>query len=556
MRLYSACLGRALLALTMVMAGAVAVSRAQNMQEPATAAVPTSVRQADAACSRCHAAIYDTYVKTPKAKASGLATENLVSGSWTQPASGVNYRVEKTGDTAWLRYSDSRDQFLQGEHPLEYFLGSGHLAVTYLYSASGYLLESPVAYYSGVSHYDMKPGLEDLHEAAPAIPMEPSCLRCHMSGVEQADAGSENHYSSLPFLHGGITCESCHGDTAEHVRSGGKVAVLNPAKLTPQRRDSICLSCHLEGDISIEKKGRTLLDFKPGDDIAQYVSFFVYAKADPNARGVSEVEQFATSHCKRASGDAMSCTTCHDPHRTPSATERVSFYRNKCLSCHNTGTFAATHHPENPDCTSCHMPRSTAQNIPHVAWTDHRILARPLAEASTASDFSTLLPVFSPAATPRDHALALYSSVMEGHRQNRDQALEQLTAASASDDSDVQVLSALGALATMDGNMARAASLFHSVLAIEPADRTAAVNLAVIDARSGDLQGARTLLQPVFERNQDSPAIAMNLAAIDCREGDSDAARAVLQTALRFSPGSSDLRMRLQESGSCTAQTR
>ena len=38
----------------------------------------------------------------------------------------------------------------------------------------------------------------------------------------------------------------------------------------------------------------------------------------------------------------MSCTSCHDPHYEPPAEERVSYYREKCLTCHG-AHFAAKH---------------------------------------------------------------------------------------------------------------------------------------------------------------------------------------------------------------------
>ena len=45
--------------------------------------------------------------------------------------------------------------------------------------------------------------------------------------------------------------------------------------------------------------------------------------------GVSQVEALMQSMCKRKSGDAMSCTSCHDPHYEPPAEERVAYYREK-----------------------------------------------------------------------------------------------------------------------------------------------------------------------------------------------------------------------------------
>ena len=536
-----------------------AVIHAQTRQAaaagPALGAIPVS--QADAACALCHQSIVNQYLHTPHAIASGLAMDKLIPGSLSQPASGVTYRVSAQNGQAELTYSDPQNPSLTGSHTLDYYLGSGHLGVTYLYSVSGYLLESPVAYYTKIARYDMKPGLAGVSEGAPAIPLTPECLRCHMSGVQKTDDGSLNHYTGAPFHYGGIACESCHGDATAHVRSGGKAPVLNPAKLTPERRDSICISCHLEGDISVEKNNRTALDFHPGDAISEDLSYFVYGHAGANARGVSEVEQFAASHCKRASGDRMSCTTCHDPHFVPAPAERITYYRAKCLLCHGVGqagaTFVATHHPDNPDCISCHMPRNTAENIPHVAWTDHRILARPDPASGTdsATRYGDILPIFSPTATPRDLALAFYTAVMEGHSEDGQQAYAQLTEAFQNNAGDVQVLNALGTLANMKGDTAQAGRLFQSVLALDPRNSLAATDLAVLSARAGRLQQARTLLEPVFARNQDVPSIAADLAAVDCLQGDGKAAHATLETALRYSPGSHDLRRRIAQTATC-----
>ncbi len=254
---------------------------------------------------------------------------------------------------------------------------------------------------------------------------------------------------------------------------------------------------------------------------------------------------------------ACPARSCHEPHYVPLPSERVAYYRAKCLNCHGVGeqgaAFAATHHPENLDCTSCHMPRSTAENIPHVAWTDHRILARPDAAPDAATDYTRLIPIFSPMATSRDLALALYSAVMDGHTEDGAQAYALLSQAAQKDGDDVQVLNALGTLANMKGDSLEAGHLFASVLALDPKNRIAATNLAVLEARNHNLAQARALLQPVFDRNQDLPAVAENLAAIDCLQGDGAAARSTLEAALRFSPGSHDLQQRLAQIGTCRA---
>src|SRR6185437_12717845 len=196
------------------------------------------------------------------------------------------------------------------------------------------------------------------------------------------------------------------------------------------------------------------------------------------------------------------------------AAERLRFYRAKCLACHNQPAFIKGHHPENKDCTSCHMPRSKAQNIPHVAWTDHRILRQPVMDLTDLNPAhgDVLTPIFSPSVTLRDLALAYYKAALGGHPNDRDQAYKMLTAARQSNPNDIEVLRALGILAGTGNDTQLAASLFRDVLKLSPTDQGAASNLAVIEARAGDLKGALGLLQPVFDRNQDSIGLAMNLA--------------------------------------------
>jgi predicted CXXCH cytochrome family protein len=376
----------------------------------------------------------------------------------------------------------------------------------------------------------------------PALPMQSGCLRCHMSAVQHSDVGTINHYSGLPFQHGGITCEACHGDAKQHLSSRGKGAIVNPAKLDAARRDSVCISCHLEGDVSVERAGRSAVNYVPGESISDYLAFFVYAENSLTARGVSEVEQLQQSTCKRVSGDRMSCSSCHDPHSTPAPAERVSFYRAKCLACHAQPEFATTHHPENQDCTSCHMRHTGAENIPHVAWTDHRILRVPAASpAADAKDGATLTPVLSPSFTERDLAMAYYKAFLEGNRSVEEKAFTLLSRMRGGIAGDREALDAFGTLSAQRGESPLAEAAFQQVLTMEPRDLTALSNLGTLRAKQGRLTEAIALLKLAFEANRDIAGLAMNLARVQCMAGDRAAAQATLNAALVYSPQSQEM---------------
>jgi predicted CXXCH cytochrome family protein len=521
---------------------------------PATSQA-TPVRDADAACAKCHAEIYRKYLATPMANASGLATEKFRAGTFLHKPSGVEYQVSVRDGKALLAHRTLQESGSNGELLLSYFLGSGHLGTTYLYSIDKYLFEAPVAWYAASQGYDMKPGLAEMHEMPPPLPMQSNCLRCHMSSVQTSDSGTINRYQGLPFLHTGITCESCHGDSQQHVLSQGKAPIVNPARLDAERRDSICISCHLEGDVSVERAGHSALNYRPGESISSYMAYYVQTGASLTARGVSEVEQLSQSTCKRASEDKMSCSSCHDPHFTPGVEQRTAFYRSKCLACHNQPEFAAAHHPEDPDCTSCHMRRLGAVNILHVAWTDHRILRMPEGPKvePAAQQVNNLEPIFSPGATARDRAMAYYRALLEGDRSLEAAAWEQLKQQQESIANDKEALDALGNLSAERGDLVTAERSFKAALSLDPVDLTALSNLGTLLAKQGKLNDAISLLSSAFDRNRDIPGLATNLARVECMAGDGRAARNTLTTALIYCPEHKGMQRLLVQMSNCGA---
>jgi tetratricopeptide (TPR) repeat protein len=529
------------------------ISLMMVLQSAALQATP--VREADAKCAPCHARIYHSYLNTPMANASGLAMDKLRPGTYVHARSNTEYSIAARDGGVELAYRSLSDPGVAGQVRLDDFLGSGHLGTTYLYSIGEYLFESPIAWYAASASYDMKPGLGELDYRPPPLPMQSDCLRCHMSSVQASVPGTINRYGGMPFLHGGITCESCHGDTDQHLATKGKATTINPASLNADLRDSICISCHLEGDVSIERAGQSALNYRPGEPISRYLAFYVRTGANLTDRAVSEVEELSQSTCKRMSGDRMSCMNCHDPHYTPDASDRVAFYRAKCLACHNQPQFAKTHHREESDCTRCHMPRLGARNVLHVAWTDHRIRKLPgaVVAESESADRGELTAVFSPGTSQRDEAMANYQALLEGDRSREPVAWEQLNSQRSRLGRDAAALDALGNISAERGELKEAEEAFRRVLELNPSDLTALSNLGTLLAKEGKLKEGEVLLNRAFDHNQDIPGLAMNLARVQCIDGDGRGARATLATALIYCPNVEDMRRLLTQMGNCGA---
>lgn len=499
----------------------------------------------DAACAKCHAKIYKSYERTPMAHASGRAMDNLIPADFMHEKSGVHYRIHGDSGHAWLDFDRGGKNPLHGKRELLYYIGSGRRGLTYLFADDGFVFESPINWYGDRHVWDITPAYQNDPEMPLNLPALTSCLHCHVSGMRPPVDGSENRYAMPLLTHAGVSCERCHGPGDVHIRGG---AIVNPAKLSPDRRDAICMQCHMEGRVSVERPGKHVYDFRPGDSLSDYIRYYVMPDASSSLGAVSQVEAFAQSKCKRVSGDKMSCTSCHAPHFSPTSDERVAYFRGKCLACHGE-EFAAKHHAEQPDCTSCHMPASASKDVAHTEVTDHRIPRIPIAsispvQHSTGNKLRIVPFPDSPEAEDdlRDFALAWESLANEGTDAARAQARELLRGSASQFPNDAETLSALAYEEQLQGNLSEAQRLYQRALAGDPNLIDAMTNLGVIEAQSGDLHEAIKLLQGAFSRAPGRSSVGMDVARVLCMAGKRGDALTSVKRVLEFNPDLGDAR--------------
>src|SRR5581483_7674493 len=103
---------------------------------------------------------------------------------------------------------------------------------------------------------------------------------------------------------------------------------------------------------------RRFAEFRAGERLSDYVTYLVWKPAPADFKVTSHVERLAASGCKRASGDARWCGTCHDPHTNADRAQAA------CLGSH------ATAHRQEERCVTCHMPRTQAVDANHGVMTD------------------------------------------------------------------------------------------------------------------------------------------------------------------------------------------
>jgi hypothetical protein len=262
------------------------------------------------------------------------------------------------------------------EYRVDYVIGSGEHASGYLVDIGGHLFQSPVAYYKTRKAYDLAPGYENQPDPDFTRPISEECVLCH-SGTASHVAGTLNQYRRPAFPSEGITCERCHGPSLGHLADPRAGTILNPSKLAPAARDSVCEQCHLFGVARVANPGKQISDFLPGrpteDTFTTYRNVLPAGSASADFKVISHVEQLRQSACVRQSGGRLWCVTCHNPHEK--LVQSLGYYRSRCLSCH---TVNLPSHPANTsDCLGCHMPRRDAQDGGHTVFTDHRIQRRP-----------------------------------------------------------------------------------------------------------------------------------------------------------------------------------
>jgi Tfp pilus assembly protein PilF len=343
----------------------------------------------DAACSRCHAEIAETFRQHPMGRSlSPIATAPLkgdeAGARVLFQSQGLEYAVENRGGRLFhkeTRHDSSGRLIAQNEAEVQFAVGFGRLGIAYLIERDGFLFQSPIAWYPQEGQWDLPPGYHNSNDHFER-PVTPSCLFCHANRVE-AVPGTINRYRP-PIFHGhSIGCERCHGPGELHVSrpwpaDGADPTIVNPRLLEPSLRDAVCEQCHLNAQWRVLRADRNDEDYRPG--LPFYRFWTVLERAGESAKDdiVGQFEQMRESRCFVASQGRLGCISCHDPHRVPEPHDKVAYFKARCLSCHSSRgcslqTSTPTAQVRRDNCTGCHMPRSSRSNTIHVASTNHRI---------------------------------------------------------------------------------------------------------------------------------------------------------------------------------------
>jgi hypothetical protein len=355
----------------------------------------------DASCFSCHQKISQNYQHTGHHLTSQLATPSSVHGSFRNDSNsltivdptqsvvpGLEFFMESRKDgLVETARSGWNSEVYQRTERIDLVTGSGVRGQTYLYWQADRLFELPVSYWTEGHRWINSPGYIDGTADFSRV-VNPACLECHATYIRPLSNNPGTNRYDRESLIVGISCESCHGPGANHVRletnhetEASKSAahgILNPATFSRDRKVDLCAECH--NGIQRDALAPTF-SYVPGRPLTEFFKPLPSPEVEhPDVHG-NQVGLLQRSKCYRLS-EKLSCSTCHDVHTTE---QSAASYSLKCLTCHQWQSCGmlrklGRNKIEN-GCIDCHMPveetnvivSETAGKVVHAKMRNHWI---------------------------------------------------------------------------------------------------------------------------------------------------------------------------------------
>ncbi len=525
-------------------------------------------------CQPCHADIYESYQGVAmqqsfyKPSRENVVEDYTTANHFYHAPSDRHYRmIQRNGKFYQRRYQLDAQGEEKNVFELEvtHIMGSGNHARTYLnLSENGVLRQLPVSWYPQGQGWGMSPGYDHARHDDFRRRVSHSCMFCHNAYPrlpEPSDRyGQKSHFpQDLPS---GIDCQRCHGPGSRHVAllSSGQAeveeireAIVNPARLNSERQMDVCMQCHVQTTLGklgdrVRRAGRSVYSFRPGESLDEYIVHYDLVGSDPkNPTDRFEIDSTAyrllQSSCFVKSRGAMTCTTCHDPHRTPRGPEAIRHFRERCLSCHP-GISGDDHpQPARSDCVRCHMPKRRTEDAVHVVMTDHwiqrhlpgRDLLAPLQEDHSPKEGAVAL--HDPEALPTSERDIYWGLAQVQSPFNLRQGLSRLKATLSQERSSHPEFYVAWATALVEaGDSDEAEGHLRQALQMDSTMAIARYKLGEILRERDKLEEAADQYRQVLRIDPTYGEADLDLGLIAKRQGQADVAITHFRRALRSNP--------------------
>ncbi len=545
-----------------------------------------------ARCISCHESIVRSYRETGMARALEPLKPGELKGlaPVADGSTGFSYQFVDDGKSARIveSWNDPKapptsPPAFQATAEIAFAIGAGYLDRSYV-SLHGELmsfapLEVVSAHGDIPRHAALAPGNEIVPGMRFTVPITEECLSCHTDQLPPRDYPLNLKPRRDTWQPSGISCAACHGEVDAHVawrerelagkKPDGSDPIVGANFSDPIESVSVCARCHLQGDARIAlvpgQRGISPL----GADLLASRAVFVAKFPQYDIGFVSHVQQMVKSRCFTQSigseKSAMTCVTCHDPHRSSFGADERSSVRAGCLACHPPGEQGSSDGAHglskpcsqpmsaraNQDCVQCHMPRTGVFDVASVEIHDHFIQRTipkrtPKSPLRLKENREGKLALFQWPGRPapafaEDPGLWMMALMAAGR--------PELARAYAEREPG-PIASALpmyhhvrGSLFERFSKLEEARASYERALELDPAQVETEVNLGPLLARLKRPDEGLNVLGRAIERHPRAEGALRNRALIKLEKKDAPGAVADLEAAYRISPNAAVARL-------------
>jgi tetratricopeptide (TPR) repeat protein len=524
-------------------------------------------------------------------------------GSYYHRASDRHYTMLKRDG----KYFQRRYQIAPDGRQINFVMGSGNHARAYLHrTARNTLVELPLGWYAEKGGYwAMNPGYDRPDHEGFRRKTGYGCMFCH-NGYPKIPPGHEQAFAEPVYaepMPEGIDCQRCHGPGLRHAELAGsgkasreevRRAIVNPSRLSPERREEVCMQCHLETTSfplpnSLPRYGRGPFAYRPGEPLSDSWLFFDHAPGkgrEDKYELVNAVYRLRRSKCFLESKGVLGCTTCHNPHDVPHG-DTGQHYDAVCRRCHGASlsrAVAAGKHTQAAGCADCHMPKRRTEDVVHAVATDHYIQRRKpdgdllaeLEERHETGDnaYRGEVVLYYPPKPPPDGELYValaqvveksnlaggirrLAAAIERYAPERVEFAYQLAEAwrnsrqpakalplyrevARRNPKFVPGLEGLGSALRRGGQSVEAIDVLRQATAVEPGNAPAWHELGLAYRAEGKMPEAMAALEKAVALDPDLPEAHNNLGIVCLARGDRSRAEAAFREAIRLQPDYAD----------------